>query len=344
VAGKGTPGSGATFRIAERRSRSVTTSGRAYNHPSAEPTDNTPEPTTQEPTPGRTPGSADTPARTSHLLPGDLDTDSDEDHDHTAEELTQSEARRLEERAAARAAAQETSETERPLECPTASRWRAPSILGVFGSQTPTRAPSRKHREQQLPGTFIPDTPERPSRSRCAREHPERPDPPRGTMADPGPARLPPPKLPKLPMFSREGEDLKPDKLMRWLRTVKKHLARSGLNDPSPGVADYCGAYTDGNANNAYQTRDREVEDLTLAQLTQRLQHLSKKSICSRRIGIASGRRKSAWSILSARRTLRVPQQNGCILVRWVQYNPHPVRPVHPDGPFHTLICRRTPW
>jgi len=73
-------------------------------------------------------------------------------------------------------------------------------------------------------------------------------------------------------MFSGEGEDLKPDKLKRWLRTVKKHLARSGLNDDSPGVADYYGAYTDGKANNAYQTLDREVEDITLAQLTQCLQ------------------------------------------------------------------------
>jgi len=93
-------------------------------------------------------------------------------------------------------------------------------------------------------------------------------------MADPGPARLPPPELPKPPMFSGEGEDLKSDKLKRWLKTVKKHLARSGLNDDSPGVADYYGAYTDGKANNAYQTLDREVEDLTVAQLTKRLQQL----------------------------------------------------------------------
>jgi len=248
-------------------------SGRAYNRPSAEPTADTPEPTIQERTPGPTPGSAHRPARTSHLLPGDLDTDSDEDQDLTAEELIQREGRRLEERAAARAAAQQTSNTERPPERPTTSRWRAPSILGVFGSQTPTTGPSQEPREQQLPGTFIPDTPERPSRSRSAREHPERPDapppapdPPTGTMADPGPARLPPPKLPKPPMFSGKEEDLKPDKLKRWLRTVKKHLARSGLNNDSPGVADYYSAYTDGKANNAYQTLDKEVEDLTLAQ------------------------------------------------------------------------------
>jgi len=192
------------------------------------------------------PGSADTLARISHLLPGDLDTDSDEDHNLTAEELIQREAQRLEERAAARAAAEQTSETEHPPERPTTSWWRAPSILGVFGSQIPTRAPSREHREQSLPDTFIPDTPERPSRSRSGRPPPERPDPPppapdppTGTMADPGPARLPPPKAPKPPFLSGEGEDLKPDKLRRWLRTVKKYLARSGLNDDSPGVADY---------------------------------------------------------------------------------------------------------
>jgi len=94
----------------------------------------------------------------------------------------------------------------------------------------------------------------------------------------PRPGQVTPSKLPKPPMFSGEGEDLKPDKLMRWLRTVKKHLARSGLNDDYPGVADYYGAYTDGKANNAYQTLDREVEDLTLPQLTQRLQQLFEAS------------------------------------------------------------------
>jgi len=231
------------------------------------------------------PGSADIPAITTHLLPGDLDTDSDEDHNLTAEELIQREARRLEERAAARAAAQQTSETERLPERPTTSRWRAPSILGVFGSQTPTRAPSREHREQSLPGTFIPDTPERPSRSRSAREPPERtdppppdPDPPTRTMADPAPARLPPPKPPKPPFFSGEGEDLQPDKLKQWLRTVKKYLARSGLNDDSPGVADYYGFYTEGKANNAFQTIDTEEENLTLPQLTHRFQPLFEAS------------------------------------------------------------------
>jgi len=123
------------------------------------------------------PGSADTPARTRHFLPGDLDTDSDEDHNLAAEELIQRETRRLEERAAALVAAQQTSETERPPERRTTSRWRAPSILGVFGSQTPTRAPAQEHREQQLPGTFIPHTPERPSRSGTARKSHERSDP-----------------------------------------------------------------------------------------------------------------------------------------------------------------------
>jgi len=151
VVGKGTPGSGATFTIAERRSRSLTRSGSAFNRPSVEPTHNTPEPTPQEPTPGPTPGSADTPARTSHLLPGDLDTDSEEDHNLPTEELIQREALRLDERAAVRAAAHPTWETERPPERPTTSRWRAPSILEVFESQTQTRAPSREQREQQLP-------------------------------------------------------------------------------------------------------------------------------------------------------------------------------------------------
>jgi len=67
-------------------------------------------------------------------------------------------------------------------------------------------------------------------------------------MGDPGPARLPPPKPPKPPFFTGEGEDLKPDKLKRWLTTVKKYQARSGLNDDSTVVADYYGFYTEGKA------------------------------------------------------------------------------------------------
>jgi len=97
-------------------------------------------------------------------------------------------------------------------------------------------------------------------------------------MADPGPARLPPPKPPKPPFFSGEGEDLKPDKLKRWLRTVQKFLARSGLNDDSPGVADYYGFYTEGKGNNAFQTIDTEEEKLTLPQLTHRVQQLFEAS------------------------------------------------------------------
>jgi len=108
-------------------------------------------------------------------------------------------------------------------------------------------------------------------------------------MADPGPARLPPPKPSKPPFFSGEGEDLKPDTLKRWLRTVKKYLARSGLNDDSPGVEDYYGFYTEGKANNAFQTLDTEEENLTLPQLTHRFQQLS-KPLQSLMTPITSGR------------------------------------------------------
>jgi len=97
-------------------------------------------------------------------------------------------------------------------------------------------------------------------------------------MADPGPARLPPPKVPKPTMFSGEGEDLKPDKLKRWLTTVKKHLVRSGLNDVSPGVADYYGFYTEGKANTAFQTLDTEGANHNLPQLTHRVQQLFEAS------------------------------------------------------------------
>jgi len=97
-------------------------------------------------------------------------------------------------------------------------------------------------------------------------------------MVDRGPPRLPPPKPPKPPFFSGEGELLKPDKLKRWLRTVKKYLARSGLHDDTPGVADYYGFHTEGKANNAPQTLDTEEENLTLPQVTHPFQQLFEAS------------------------------------------------------------------
>jgi len=83
-------------------------------------------------------------------------------------------------------------------------------------------------------------------------------------MADPGQARLPPPKVSKQHLFGVEGENLKPGKLNRWLRTVKQYLERSGLNDDSLGVADYYCVYTEGKANNAVPTLAREEANLTV--------------------------------------------------------------------------------
>ena len=43
-------------------------------------------------------------------------------------------------------------------------------------------------------------------------------------------------------------------------------------------MADYYGFYTEGKANNAFQTLDTEEENLTLPQLTHRFQHLFEAS------------------------------------------------------------------
>jgi len=61
-------------------------------------------------------------------------------------------------------------------------------------------------------------------------------------------------------------------------QTVKKYLARSGLNDDSPGVADYSGFYREGRASEAFQTIDTEEENLTLPQLSYRFQQLFEAS------------------------------------------------------------------
>ena len=122
------------------------------------------------------PGQADAPRQTV-LLPGDLDTDSDEEL--STEQIIQREERRvLEQAAAARAAPQLVSETERTPARPSTSRWRAPSIVGAFRSRPVSQVPSQtQSREHSIPGTFI-DSPDRTRRPRNDTSPPEAPDPP----------------------------------------------------------------------------------------------------------------------------------------------------------------------
>ena len=70
-----------------------------------------------------TQGPSDTIARSSQLLPGDLDTDADDDRDFTAEQIIEITTAQAEEKAAIEAAAQQTSETERQQEGLSTSRW-----------------------------------------------------------------------------------------------------------------------------------------------------------------------------------------------------------------------------
>ena len=97
-------------------------------------------------------------------------------------------------------------------------------------------------------------------------------------MADPGPARLPLPKPAKLPIFSGEGEDLKPNKLQRWFKTMRKTLSKSGITDDTPDVADWYGMYTEGAAQSAFQTLDDEFDNLTLDQFKARFKQLFEAS------------------------------------------------------------------
>ena len=113
-------------------------------------------------------------------------------------------------------------------------------------------------------------SPDRTRRPRNDTSPLEEPDPPpsrpTNTMAEPGPARLSPPKPPKLPKFSGEGEDLKPNKLQRWFKTRRKTVAKSGITDDTLEVADWYGMYTEGAAQSAFQTLDDEYDNLTLDQ------------------------------------------------------------------------------
>ena len=61
-------------------------------------------------------------------------------------------------------------------------------------------------------------------------------------------------KIPKPPMFSGEGTDLKPEALTRWLREVKMYLTLYDINDDNPKIATYHALYLTGKAKEVYFT------------------------------------------------------------------------------------------
>ena len=61
-------------------------------------------------------------------------------------------------------------------------------------------------------------------------------------------------KLPQRAKFSGEGDNLKPDKLKRWFREVKKYLSKHDVNDDTDDVVDDYGAIKEVWAHNAYLT------------------------------------------------------------------------------------------
>ena len=212
MAGKEVPGSGATFKIAERRERSTTRSGRTYGRSTEETPAQEPTPDPSSPAPGP---AGSTPCSSGTLLrPGDLDTDSEDERN--TQQLLQQAALRQEQQAAELAAAAQAAAAQaaqRPAPRPQLSR-RQSIVEHVFGIRTPS---SLQHREQTPPGAF-PGTPERPRGRTAERETPPPPPPPpQNTMSlqDAGPSRKPKIKLPQPAKFSGEGDDLKPDRLKR---------------------------------------------------------------------------------------------------------------------------------
>ena len=78
-----------------------------------------------------------------------------------------------------------------------------------------------------------------------------------------GPSRRPKIKLPQPAKFSGEGDDLKPDKLKRWFREVKKYLSKHDVNDETGDVVDYYSAFTEKRAHNAYLTLLDEYDEVS---------------------------------------------------------------------------------
>ena len=87
-------------------------------------------------------------------------------------------------------------------------------------------------------------------------------------MSEAGPSRKPKIKLPQPAKFSGEGDDLKPDKLKRWYREVRKYLSKHDINDDTEDVVNYYGAFTEKRAHNAYLTLldEYDEEEPTLEQ------------------------------------------------------------------------------
>jgi len=80
-------------------------------------------------------------------------------------------------------------------------------------------------------------------------------------MADPPPARIPPPKIPAPAKFSGEGDDLKPDKLKRGLLSVEPYISRHRMTEANtPDIVVWYGGLTEGRAEGAFLTfmKDRE--------------------------------------------------------------------------------------
>ena len=82
------------------------------------------------------------------------------------------------------------------------------------------------------------------------------------SLQDAGPSRNPKIKLPQTAKFSGEGDDLKPDKLKRWFREVKKYLSKHDVDDDKEHVVDYYGALTEDRAHNAYLTLLDEYQEI----------------------------------------------------------------------------------
>ena len=95
-------------------------------------------------------------------------------------------------------------------------------------------------------------------------------------QGDAGPSRRPKIKLPQPAKFSGEGDDLKPDKLKRWFREVKRYLSKHDVNNDTEDVVDYYGAFTEERAHNAYLTLLDEYDEVspTLEQFKTRFKRL----------------------------------------------------------------------
>ena len=106
---------------------------------------------------------------------------------------------------------------------------------------------------QTQPGAF-PESPAKGKEKELYTEESRKEKPRKPTMSEPQKLDESDIKIPKPPMFSGEGADLKPEAFTRWTREVRMYLLLHDINNNNAKIATYYALYLTGKAKEVYFT------------------------------------------------------------------------------------------